>query len=74
MIIIRLARYGKTNDPFYRVVATDHRNKMQGKALDIVGHYHPKSKLLKLDKDAINAWVLQGAQLSPKVAELLKSK
>ncbi len=72
MIKIRLARYGKTNDPFYRIVASDHTNRPTGKALDIVGHYHPKSKLLKLEKDAIEAWVLKGAHVSPAVQQLLK--
>lgn len=71
MVIIRLARFGKTNDPFYRVVVSDERNKLTGKALDILGHYHPKSKLLKLEKDAIEAWVLKGAHISPAVQKLM---
>lgn len=72
MIKIRLARFGKKNDPFYRVVAADHTNKLRGKALDIVGYYHPKSKLLKLERDAIEAWVLKGAHISPAVTKLLE--
>lgn len=72
MIKIRLARYGKKNDPFYRVVATEHKTKNGGKNLDNLGHWHPKSNLLKLHKKQIQAWVSKGAQISPAVTALLE--
>lgn len=72
MIKIRLARYGKKNDPFYRVVATEQRSSREGKNLDNLGHWHPKSNLLKLDKKQIQAWVGKGAQISPAVSKLLE--
>lgn len=72
MIKIRLARFGKKNDPFYRIVAIDHQNKLTGKSQAIVGHWHPKSNLLKVEKDQIDAWVKKGAQVSPAVEKLLQ--
>lgn len=72
MVKIRLARHGKKNDPFYRVVAIDSQNKRGGEALAIVGYWHPKKKVVKLDKKAVNEWVSKGAQVSQAVKDLMK--
>lgn len=72
MITIRLSRFGKTNDPFYRVVAKEKRSKREGEALEVLGYWHPKSKLQKIDKKAIEAWVKKGAQVSVAVTKLMK--
>jgi small subunit ribosomal protein S16 len=71
MVIIRLARQGKRNDPFYRVVAIDSKQKTTGKFLEILGHYHPREDNKKVNKEGINAWVAKGAQVSPAVKKLL---
>ncbi len=74
MIKVRLARLGKRNDPFYRIVAIDERKKRGGAALEILGHWHPAKNDKKIDKKAIDNWVSKGAQLSTGVRNLLEGK
>lgn len=74
MVKIRLARHGKTNDPAYRVVAIDSHAKLNGKALAILGNWHPRTKEMKIDKKAIQEWVAKGAQVSPAVTKLVEAK
>lgn len=72
MIRIRLARGGKRNDPFYRIVAIKKQRKITGKPLDILGTWHPKKNDLKIDKKKVNEWVKKGAQISTGVNKLIK--
>jgi small subunit ribosomal protein S16 len=72
MIKIRLARFGKKNDPFYRVVAIDEQKKRDGKFLEKLGYWHPREKKVELKTKVIQSWVVKGAQISPAVAKLLK--
>jgi len=72
MVKIRLARHGKTNDPFYRVVAIDSHSKRSGKTLANLGYWHPKKDVIKVDKKAIEEWVTKGAQVSEAVKKLIK--
>jgi small subunit ribosomal protein S16 len=74
MVRIRLARHGKLNDPFYRIVVIEKSRKVTGKALAICGHWHPRTKDLKIDKKEIQAWIEKGAQPSKTVLELMESK
>ncbi len=71
MVIIRLAKYGKRNDPFFRIVATEHKNKIQGEYLENLGYWHPKSKQMSINKDGITSWTKKGAQISRGVSKLL---
>ena len=71
MVKVRLVRLGKKKDPFYRIVAIDHKRKNSGKALEVLGHWHPKSDLKQVEKKKIQAWVDKGAQLSDAVKKLL---
>lgn len=71
MVKIRLARQGKTNDPFYRIVAIPSQRKLGGKALEILGYWHPKSDQKEVNKKGIQAWVKKGAQVSPRVQKLM---
>lgn len=71
MVKIRLARTGKRNDPFYRVVAIDGKQKTTGKSLEILGFWHPKEDLKEIKKAEIQAWVKKGAVISPAVRKLL---
>lgn len=72
MVKIKLARYGKRNDPSYRIIAIDERKKLKGKPLEILGFWHPLSKAFKADKKAIHKWIQKGAQVSEAVKELIK--
>lgn len=71
MITIRLQRKGGRNKAFYRVVAMDHKNKLTGPALDIIGYWQPQKKLIKISKEKVAHWTKNGAQISPAVKELL---
>jgi len=71
MVKIRLARTGKRNDPFYRIVAIDEQKKTIGKNLEILGFWHPKDKSREVNKANIEAWVKKGAIVSPAVKKLL---
>ena len=72
---IRMARYGKKNDPFYRLVIADKERPRDGKFIEVVGVYDPNNKTqkLKADKDRIAYWIGKGATPSETVANLLKS-
>ena len=73
MVKIRLTRAGAKKRPFYRVVAIDERDKRDGRALEFLGTYDPKTKppLVTLDVAHVDAWVAKGAQLSETVRSLL---
>ncbi|MEI6477709.1 MAG: 30S ribosomal protein S16 [bacterium] len=73
MLAIRLTRTGKINAPHYRIVVQEKRSKLNGKSVDIIGHYHPAQadKLLVIDKDKAEKWLKLGAQPSDTVTNLL---
>ena len=73
--MIRLARFGAKKRPFYRVVVIEKDRPRDGRAIEIVGNYSPTSEPAKvvLKHDRIEHWVNKGAQLSDRVARLVKS-
>lgn len=73
MVKIRLTRAGAKKRPYYRVIAIDHREKRDGRALQYLGTYNPMTDpvQIKLDTDGIAAWVAKGAQLAPSVRGLI---
>jgi small subunit ribosomal protein S16 len=76
MVTIRLARGGSKKRPFYYVTVADSRNARNGRFIERVGFFNPvargQEERLRLDNDRINHWVGQGAQLSDRVAQLVK--
>ncbi len=76
MVKIRLTRGGAKKRPFYHIIATDHRNKRDGRSLERLGFYNPVAKgaekRVELNVERVKHWVSQGAQLSDKVGTLLK--
>lgn len=72
MVKIRLKRHGAAKAPYYRVVAADSRTRRDGQPIEELGSYNPRSKELKLDREAIEKWMKNGAQVSETVASLLK--
>ncbi len=70
---IRFARIGTKNAPVYRIVATDVRNKRDGKALDDLGTYNPvDGKVIQFHKERIDAWISKGAIISDAVKRIYK--
>jgi small subunit ribosomal protein S16 len=69
---IRLKRMGAKKKPFYRVVVSDSRSPRDGRFIDQVGTYNPKSSDVKIDAEKIDRWLKSGAQPSQTVSNLLK--
>ncbi len=72
--MIRLARFGAKKRPFYRVVVIEKERAANGRNLEVVGHYNPLTEPAQVDfkHDRIAHWTKTGAQLSDRVAKLLK--
>jgi small subunit ribosomal protein S16 len=77
MVKIRLARAGAKKRPFFHVVATDSRSARDGRFIERLGYYNPQARggeqPLVLDQPRIEYWKQNGAQISDRVAHLLKT-
>lgn len=74
MVKIRLKRMGAKKNPSYRIVAMEEKEKRDGKAIDEMGHYHPKTKQpLFVNISKIDEWIKKGAQLTTTVKRLVES-
>ena len=71
---IRLTRVGATKQPSYRLVVADSRSARDGRAIDTIGHYNPRTDPIELVVDEAKAkdWLAKGAQPSDTVRRLLK--
>ena len=74
MLMIRLQRVGRTNDPAFRLVLAEKRSKPKSGALEILGSYHPKTKATILKNERILYWLSKGAKLSATAHNLLIAK
>ena len=74
-VAIRLSRSGSKGKPFYKIVATDSRNKRDGGFLEKLGTYDPQleTKKFTIDKERYEYWLSVGAQASNTVANLVKT-
>jgi small subunit ribosomal protein S16 len=77
MVTIRLTRRGGRNAPFYHVVVADSRKRQGGPVLEQVGYFNPVArkddKKIELDLTRIDHWTGTGAQMSDRVAALVKA-
>ncbi|MCX5763718.1 MAG: 30S ribosomal protein S16 [Gemmatimonadetes bacterium] len=73
-VAIRLRRTGRTKAPTYRIVVADSRSPRDGKFIEILGQYQPRSgdKALNLNAERANYWMDNGAQPSDTVRSLLR--
>lgn len=71
---IRLTRVGATKQPTYRVIVADARSARDSRAIEILGHYNPRTEPIEfvVDSDKAKAWIAKGAQPSDTVARLFK--
>ncbi|MBW2939543.1 30S ribosomal protein S16 [Zhongshania aquimaris] len=76
MVTIRLARGGSKKRPFYHLTVTDSRTSRDGRFIERVGFFNPVARgneeRLRVDSARVDHWVSQGAQVSDRVAKLLK--
>ena len=76
MVVIRMARGGAKNRPFYNIVVADSRMPRDGRFIERIGFYNPKApeseKNFRIALDRVEHWVKQGAQPSAAVKKLIK--
>lgn len=72
MLVIRLFRRGKRNQPFFKIVVTDKRNAPRaGRFTEEVGFLNPITKAKSIEKDRVKYWIEKGAKPSDSVYNLL---
>lgn len=70
---IRLARHGAKKAPFYRVVVADGRARRDGRFIEMLGRYNPRTEpaTVEIDVEKVDAWLAKGAQPTEAVAKLI---
>jgi small subunit ribosomal protein S16 len=71
---IKLTRLGKIRNPQYRIAVADARTRRDGRAIEIIGRYHPKEEpsLIEVDSERAQYWLSVGALPTEPVLKLLK--
>jgi len=71
---IKLTRLGKIRNPQYRIAVADARTRRDGRAIEIIGRYHPKEEpsLIEIDSERAQYWLGVGALPTEPVLQLLK--
>lgn len=74
MVRIRLRRVGSAHQPIYRVVVADKESPRDGRYIEIIGQYNPRThpSTIQFDEDRLYHWLSVGAQPSESVQKLLK--
>ena len=74
MVKIRLKRMGAKKSPFYRVVVADSRYPRNGRFIEEIGTFDPKTdpSTINIDAEKAQKWIANGAQPTETVAKLLK--
>ena len=73
MLKIRLKRLGAKKAPTYRIIVINSTTKREGKPIEELGHYNPKSKEMKLNVERAKARLAQGAQATDTVMYLINN-
>jgi small subunit ribosomal protein S16 len=75
MVRIRLRRVGMKGQPSYRIVAADKESPRDGRFLEILGFYNPRTEpaTLKVQEDRVYDWISKGAQLTESVEQIFNS-
>ena len=76
MVSIRLARGGAKKRPFYSIVVADSRRSRDGRFIEKIGFFNPiaagQEEKIRIDLDRVEHWVGVGAQVSDRVAKIIK--
>ena len=72
---LRLTRVGKKKQPQYRIVAADSRSPRDGRFIQIVGTYNPRTEpsTISVDNDKAVKWLMEGAQPTERVRSCSRS-
>jgi len=73
-LTIRLERYGATNRPTYRVVVAERSAQRDGKVVEEIGHYNPRTEpsTMEVNSEAARRWMEKGALPSGAVRNIFK--
>jgi small subunit ribosomal protein S16 len=73
MLVIRLRRAGANRRPFFRIVVAEARSPREGRFVETLGHYDPRTDPPKvaIDRARYDYWVRRGAQPSATVRTLV---
>ena len=76
MVKIRLSRVGAKKQPHYRIVVADVESPRDGRIIERVGYYNPRTEppTFEIDQDRVQYWLSQGAQPTDTVARYLKKQ
>ena len=75
MVRIRLRKVGSRHQPSFRVVVTDRESPRDGRFLEVIGHYNPRTHpaTVDLDEARLYHWLQHGAQPSDSMGQILRS-
>lgn len=75
MVRIRLRRVGSRHQPSFRIVVTDRESPRDGRFLEVIGHYNPRTQpsTVDLDEARLYHWLQHGAQPSDSMMQILRS-
>jgi len=73
LLTIRLSRRGARKQPHYRVVVIEKERARNGRPVEVVGTYNPRTNPASVDlkRDRIEYWVSKGAQMTDRVSKLM---
>jgi small subunit ribosomal protein S16 len=73
MLAIRMRRAGSKNRPFFRIVVTEAKSAREGRFVEVLGHYNPRTKpeSVRIDRERLAHWIKSGANPSDTVRTLL---
>ncbi len=73
---VRLTRVGSKKNPIWRVVVADQRSPRDGRVIETIGRYDPRTdpSTIVLDEERVRHWLSRGAQPSDTVVKLLKTQ
>ena len=74
MLVIRMRRVGSKKKPYFRLVVSEARSKVDSDVVESLGTYHPRSNpaRVEINKDRVQHWIAKGAQPSDSVRTLLQ--
>lgn len=72
MLKIRLQRTGKVNDPYFRIIVTEHTNKAAtGKPVEVIGSHDVQKGKVQINTEKVKYWLSVGAKATPTINNML---
>jgi small subunit ribosomal protein S16 len=73
---VRLTRVGGKKNPNWRVVVADQRSPRDGRFIEAIGHYNPRTdpSTIVIDEERLEHWISRGAQPTGTVKKLMRAR